>query len=151
MKTDSSTHQSALLYNGYNFISGRVLRLHDFLLQLCHKGFCAYPGLEGLIPYLRHTLQLALLLSEWVMEPDTLKKDPLWANLPQGSSGLLLLPDSLFSHSLRAFGLIIGSIIKREILRLPALTEQFSSACTPTHMCTPPDHGPCSAGQAIIN
>lgn len=53
--------------------------------------------------YLRHTLHLALLLSEWVMQPDTLKKDLLWANLLQGRSQLLLLPGSLFSHSLRAF------------------------------------------------
>lgn len=80
--------------------------MHDFFLQLWHKGFCAYPGLEDLLSYLRHTLQLALLLSEWVIQPDALKKNPLWANLPQERSGLLL-PGSLFSHSLRAFGLII--------------------------------------------
>jgi len=35
------------------------------------KDLHVYPGPEGMMPYLTHTLQLALLLSEWVTESDT--------------------------------------------------------------------------------
>lgn len=54
--------------------------------------------------YLRHTLQLAL--SEWVMQPDTLKKDCL-GKLAPGEFWVAAAAGNLFSHSLRAFWLII--------------------------------------------
>lgn len=74
-----------------------------------------------------------------------------YVDKPASGESWLLLHDSLFSLYYELLGCSSGGIITRQISRLPTLTEQFSSACTPTHTCSLPEHGPSIMGQAVIN